>query len=548
MTVGLNPYTLLSGQGFDVNSVVQQIINAQSGPVTQWESEATTLSTQAGLLLGINNNLTNLSTAVNALKDPTGPLVALSASSSNPDILTATGQSSATAGVHEITVTNLASQSLAYSDPVANGSLTAGGISIQVGSGPTTTVSITDNETLSQLVDAINNQNLGVTANVITDANGSRLSLLSNTQGQPGTLTVSALGGAGTPSFSGTGDGTISDVSGGPNSVAETITLTATDSTHFSVSGSVSGSLGTATVGTAFTSGNINFTISAGGTDFQPGDTFTITTTPPPLTLNQQAGLNAALTVDGIPISSTSNTVTGVIPGVTLNLASADPGTPVQLTVGTDQTQALAAVNNFISAYNAVISALNQQYTVDPTTNTEGPLGSDTSLRSVQSSLLNDAAHAITGNDGLVNLASLGIDTNDDGTLSLGLTPSGLTTSQVLASDPSAFLSFFQNTSQTGFANAFSNDLANLTDITQGPLNVDVTQNQAQQQILNTNISDFESQLAAEQQQLTAQFNQVNASLQAYPLLLQAVTEVIGSISVSSQTGLSSTPTLTSGL
>jgi flagellar hook-associated protein 2 len=548
-SISLNPSTLLSGQGIDVSSVVQQIINAQSGPLTEWQNEASTLSTQAGLLLGINNNVTNLQTAINALSDPTGALGALSATSSQPAILTATAQGSAAAGTHQITVTNLATQSLAYTDPVSNGTLAAGGLTLQVGGGPVTTVPIASNETLSQLANDINTANLGITANVVTDANGSRLSLLSNATGQSSTLTVASAGAASAPSYSGTGNGTISGLAGGSSSVAETFTLTAIDATHFSVAGSVSGSLGTATVGTAFSSPQIGFTINQGSAQFQAGDAFTVsTTTPPALGIHQVAGTNAALNVDGIPISSASNTVSGAIPGVTLNLASAAADTPVQLTVGTDPSQAEAAVNNFISAYNTVIGNINQQYVVDPTTNTEGPLGSDISLRSLQSTLLNDAAYSVSGNSGLVNLASLGITTNDDGTLSLGLTPSGQTLSQVLAANPAAFQNFFQNVSQTGFANNFSNDLNNLTDPTQGPLNVDIAQNQVQQQALNTSISNFESQLASEQQQLTQQFNSVNASLQAYPLLLQAVTEVIGSISVSSQTGLSSTPTLTSGL
>jgi len=548
-SISLNPSTLLSGQGIDVSSVVQQIINAQSGPLTEWQNEASTLSTQAGLLLGINNNVTNLQTAINALSDPTGALGALSATSSQPAILTATAQGSAAAGTHQITVTSLATQSLAYTDPVSNGTLAAGGLTLQVGSGPVTTVPIAANETLSQLANDINTANLGITANVVTDANGSRLSLLSNATGQSSTLTVESAGAASAPSYSGTGNGTISGLAGGSSSVAETFTLTAIDATHFSVTGSVSGSLGIATVGTAFSSPQIGFTINQGSAQFQAGDAFTVSTTPPPaLGIHQVAGTNAALNVDGIPISSASNTVSGAIPGVTLNLASAAADTPVQLTVGTDPSQAEAAVNNFISAYNTVIGNINQQYVVDPTTNTEGPLGSDISLRSLQSTLLNDAAYSVSGNSGLVNLASLGITTNDDGTLSLGLTPSGQTLSQVLAANPAAFQNFFQNVSQTGFANNFSNDLNNLTDPTQGPLNVDIAQNQVQQQALNTSISNFESQLASEQQQLTQQFNSVNASLQAYPLLLQAVTEVIGSISVSSQTGLSSTPTLTSGL
>jgi flagellar hook-associated protein 2 len=465
--VGLNPSALLSGQGMNVATTVQQIIAEQSGPLTEWQSENTALATQAGLLLGINNNLTNLATAMQPLTNPTGPLAAVGATTSDPTILTATAQTTAVAGTHNITVTNLSSQSFAYTDPVVDGTIGAGSLSIQVGSGTASIVPLTANETLAQVATYINTNNLGVTANVVNDANGSRLSVLSNTAGQPGTLTVVATGSGSTPS---------------------------------------------------------------------------------PLTFTQVAGVNASLTVDGIPISSASNTITGVIPGVTLNLLSAPPGSPMQLTVGADSTQALAAVNNFISAYNTLIGIINQQYTVDPLTNTEGPLRSDVSLRSLQSSLLSDAAFSASGNSGLVNLESLGINTNSDGTLTVGLNAQNQTPAQVLAANPAAFQNFFQNTAGTGFADSFGKDLSNLTDPTQGALTVDIARNSAVQQVNTTNINNFEAQMTAEQTQLTAQFDTVNASLQAYPILLQETTELIGSMSISATTGQSSTPTLTSGL
>jgi hypothetical protein len=83
------------------------------------------------------------------------------------------------------------------------------------------------------------------------------------------------------PSFVGTGNGTISGLIGGSASVAEVITVTFTGSTAFDVAGSVSGAIGSGTVGTAFTSSQINFTITAGGTAFVSGDVFTVATTPP---------------------------------------------------------------------------------------------------------------------------------------------------------------------------------------------------------------------------------------------------------------------------
>src|SRR5262249_45689780 len=148
-------------------------------------------------------------------------------------------------------------------------------------------------------------------------------------------------------------------------------------------------------------------------------------------------------------------------------------------------------------------------------------------LRQLQSSLLSDAAYAVTGNSsGYVNLASLGISTNDDGTLTVNSTQ----LAGSLAANPAPFQNFFQKSSQTGFANNFNSDLNNLTDPTTGPLNVDLTQNQAEQQDLTNSINNFETQLSAEQTQLTNQYDNVNASLQAYPLLLQEVTETLGTL------------------
>jgi flagellar hook-associated protein 2 len=265
-----------------------------------------------------------------------------------------------------------------------------------------------------------------------------------------------------------------------------------------------------------------------------------------------QGGANASLTIDGVPFSSSTNTVTGAIQGVTLNLVSQSPGNPVQLTVAPDQNQITAAVNNFVSAYNTVVSTINSQYVVDPTGATPAPpLESDISLRSLQASILNDSSYAIGGNGGLVNLAALGINQNNDGTLTVGSNASGQTFAQVLAANPSAVLNFFQNSSGTGFANNFNTDLTNLTDPTSGPLNVDLAQNQSENSDLTTTIANFQAQLSTETAALTSQYDAVNASLQAYPLLLQEITETLGTLgSGTSTTGelISSEPTLTSGL
>lgn len=96
---------------------------------------------------------------------------------------------------------------------------------------------------------------------------------------------------AGTPSFTGTGDGTCTSVSTGSKTATETITIScvgvpAANKSNWYVSGSISGPLGEVqiTSGTGggtgvFTSDYINFTITDGTTDFVVGDQFQIATT-----------------------------------------------------------------------------------------------------------------------------------------------------------------------------------------------------------------------------------------------------------------------------
>lgn len=91
------------------------------------------------------------------------------------------------------------------------------------------------------------------------------------------------------PSFVGTGTGTI-DAKGGSAGVVEVITVTFTTATVFGVVGSISGSLGSGTVGTPFTSTKTNFTITAGGTAFVATDAFTFDVTPPWTSLRRAAG------------------------------------------------------------------------------------------------------------------------------------------------------------------------------------------------------------------------------------------------------------------
>lgn len=80
----------------------------------------------------------------------------------------------------------------------------------------------------------------------------------------------------GTIAYTGTGNGTITQVYAGADAVAEDITVTFSNATTAAVVGATTGALGTATVGTVFTSANVTFLLTAGSAAFVNLDAFTI--------------------------------------------------------------------------------------------------------------------------------------------------------------------------------------------------------------------------------------------------------------------------------
>src|SRR6202011_2628502 len=103
-------------------------------------------------------------------------------------------QTSALAGSHSVVVNQIAQPSSWFSDTVANpAALLSGNLSIQVGSGSPVNIALgAGGETLSSLAQAINAAGLGATANVISDASGARLSLVSNLSGTANALTITS--------------------------------------------------------------------------------------------------------------------------------------------------------------------------------------------------------------------------------------------------------------------------------------------------------------------------------------------------------------------
>lgn len=425
----------------DVQTLLDSVEQANAIPLDLLEQQQSTLQTQSSTLTSIENDINALSTAVSALSNTSGSINSLTATSSDSNLVTATADPTAAPGTHTVVVNSLATTASYYTDPVdPSATISAGSFQVAVGNNAPVTITVdnTDN-TLDTLVAAINDQNVGVTASVISDANGSRLALVSNTSGAAGNITIS-------------------------NNT---------------------------------TSLNFNSAVT---------------------------GANASLTVDGVPISSASNTVTTVIPGVTLNLVGADPGTTVGLTLSPDADQATTAINQFVSAWNQVIQDLNGQFNVAPDGTGGGPLEADNTLRAVQDQLLSAITTSIAGNNGFVNLASIGVNMNTDGTLSVD---SGAL-SNALSNDFSSVQNLLQGAG--GVATFLSSTLSQITDPTQGSITLDLQGMSQQNQSLTQQISNMQAQLTSQNQQLVAEYAQLQNTLDEMPMLQSQITQQLASL------------------
>lgn len=235
-------------------------------------------------------------------------------------------------------------------------------------------------------------------------------------------------------------------------------------------------------------------------------------------------GQDASLTIDGVPVDSSSNTVTNAIAGVTLNLTGTT-SSPVTLQVSADTSQAASAINTFVSDYNTVISNLNTQFTYDASSSTAGNVEGDSAAEFVQSTLLGDAAAGVSGNGAISTLADLGITMNEDGTLTVDSSQ----LNSALTNNFQEVQNFFQTTS-TGFAQQFSTDLNNLTNPTNGPIAVDLNGITSSVSSLQSQITDFQANLTTEQQSLTTYYDNVNVTLQSLPSLLASINAQLGSL------------------
>jgi flagellar hook-associated protein 2 len=183
--------------GLDTKAIISALTAIERRPISQLESKKTTLNKQKSLFGDLGKLLDELAKAAKALQT-TSDFLQMKAASSDEDKLKVTASTSATPGTHEIVVNSLARAQVNASTGSASPTASFGGpASLQIDVGGNTHLIAVNSPTLESVAAAINDQDIGVRADVVdtgNQANGGaaryQLVLRATTAGSAGAFTV----------------------------------------------------------------------------------------------------------------------------------------------------------------------------------------------------------------------------------------------------------------------------------------------------------------------------------------------------------------------
>ena len=516
-----------AGSGIDTSSLAGSLVEAERAPRAAAINK--NISKNDGIVSGmaaVKYVLSNLNTALADIKD-VSDFKSFSISNSYTDYFTATATSSAEDGTHSILVGQLATASRitgttafsATDDSVNSG--TAMSLKVTIGT-VTTNINVEAGEdTPEGIVAAINAADVGLSAYIVNtgDASTPYQMVVTGTTGSDNAITsIVSYTGTATPATL-TGTTTYATAATSINS-GTAMTLMVTNGTQDHYVSIDAGSDNLTDIATALNSANLGLTATVAGSSGAyyltvqgdadvVGSDFAITSytgtvtsdTSSPTTVSYglfdststakvlpssslstnywddtiASAQDAYLTVDGISITSSSNTVTDAVPGVTLSLIAANgtyssstvSGTAGSIRLTTDTSQAKAKITAFVTAYNDAMTLMDEVTNPKSTLETYGAtLVGNSTIRSLRDTIrtftIDDSS---TTSGSLSALRDIGIEIDTAGKLTLKET----TLDSVLASSYSDVitmltgdqeaLSEYDTTTDAGFSGDLSRSI-----------------------------------------------------------------------------------------
>jgi flagellar hook-associated protein 2 len=344
----------------------------------------------------------------------------------------------------------------------------AGQIKLTDATGASSTVDLSSAATIGDVIAKINQNSTGIKASI--DKNGNGI-LLTDSSGGTGTANVQEVNGGSTAaSLNLLGSFTSKQLDG---SFEKTVAILATDKLQDVVNKINEAGIGVAASiindGSGANPYRLNLTSrnsGAAGNIIFDGSAAGIQATT--LTKGQDAVVQYGTSggTNTLQVTSSSNTLTGLVPNLTVNLLSAS-SQPVTVSVTNDNSKISDSVQSFVDAYNKVIGDIATDTKFDannPANN--GVLFANSTVEQIQQGLGLFAGQVFNAGGTINNLGQVGITLNQDGTMAYD--SSVLQTA--LANSPNDVRSFFtaSTNGQSGVGKAVSDLLTRFTDSQNG--------------------------------------------------------------------------------
>jgi flagellar hook-associated protein 2 len=437
------------GSGIDASAIINQLMAVESQPLNQLKTQASTLGTEL-------SNFGKLQSYTSALQDRATALTSTTlwkqttATSSNSAAVAATTSSGALAGNYQVQVQSLASVQSTVSGTYASADATfvEGELGIELGTWN----------------GAVFTPKSGSSLATLQIAGGSTLSQVRDQINNAGAGVVATI---------------VADASGARLSIRS---LNTGADNAFRLTGSAGAAA-------------LSYSGGDGG-----GATMART----------QTAANAQATLNGISISSASNTLENVVDGLTLKLQTTT-ASPVDVTVATDTEAIRSAITGFASAFNDLAAFIREQTKYDPGSKKAGALQGDRTAVGLQGQLRAVLNQESTASANWKTLSEIGLVLKTDGTFETKSTrldnalanPAELR--KLLASDGA-------DNASSGFARRFKDLAAQLLG-TDGAFEARTKSINAR---LSRNSKDqdrMEQRLAQTEARLRAQYNALDASM-----------------------------------
>ncbi|HBP87104.1 MAG: flagellar filament capping protein FliD [Nitrospira sp.] len=190
-----------------------------------------------------------------------------------------------------------------------------------------------------------------------------------------------------------------------------------------------------------------------------------------------------------ITINRSTNSLTDVIAGLTLNLQAIDNDNPVTISVTQDNGAVKEAISEFVDGYNEIVSFVNERTFFNTETKERGIFVGESLARNVLDRIRQSVFSQISGLTTYTGASQIGFETQaTDGTIKLN----EATLDSALSTNFSAVRDLFVKNSTTGtngIAEVVVNGIDGLDDIATGSLTI-------RQKALTKQVNDFSNQIS----------------------------------------------------